>query len=974
MAIMEAYGSEENFSPESKSTGSKLSVEELSRFIDRYDHPTKPQLLADTVAVYSGLAIEVAKDTAAPVAVVAALALPGSALASNMQTSSHLGSSRSPEKIALIDTSHKLSTHPDISVDTHQASSANQSGITYISETVEPGDTIWQDDAQAEQAGDAAYPIMAEVAATNQASGSNQTAQARHETVELVDQDLQVKSVVKIPVLRSRDHQTVETHPTDTGGQRDVETVVIPDKTWLLNEIRKYGMTEQEYWDLNPDTNPANGGNPNLIIAGKTERVYENVPSMPSAAGTKEATHSTSTSTSSSKVDKNTSQPTTTSGGSGIVPTAKKTSLAKSTTTAQPPTATSPTNSTTPSAAKPTTTTKAGTAAPASGGIETTGGSKTSGELVPIKRAHAANHPKDSVRFNLPDHHKQVDKHGGAEAKHHGTKPKHPHTMVDHHKEHHPRHNPTGAVHGIVTHLIGSSPEQQVFNYWYIQRGESKAFAAGATANAEAEHNFSSTDDEGGLGTYQETGNRATALVDYAENVEHTSPYSLTADLNYAYCELTDCKYAGSDEGTVMWYLKHKDKSVVAATVRWMGTTSAGGDIDGYEDPGIPHMQTRIDYAEQIIQKFGHESRPAVGALQPVGQPTSNPAGLSSHEHAHDGHADRSDAHHQTSHYGHRIVHHVLHPHHSTKPHHGVAKHARAVRAIDSATSGDAEQLAQKILNNPNVNTSFDPSVRQDLEDAAAGKPGTAGAMTKTPLLRLIETLGEKEEVGISAIQSDGAGHCGDKPESICPDDPHYLGDAVDFVSLGGLPVLGRNAASIAIIEEAIKILPSGSDFGQDNCGGDEFITNAQFPNGDGTFSDTCTHLHVQVPETAVSAPAPAQPASPAATSHHENAHHGEHKVTRHVHAHLGHIAHKTFHVRSNSNGHESHTTSTVPPSNTSSTSHANSGTHRHHTSTASTAHHASAAAPPASHYSHIGGNHPNHTLAKPQGHKHSHL
>ncbi|HEY5442673.1 MAG TPA: hypothetical protein VIJ68_03985 [Candidatus Saccharimonadales bacterium] len=168
-----------------------------------------------------------------------------------------------------------------------------------------------------------------------------------------------------------------------------------------------------------------------------------------------------------------------------------------------------------------------------------------------------------------------------------------------------------------------------------------------------------------------------------------------------------------------------------------------------------------------------------------------------------------------------------------------------------ATASGNAQQLAQQILSSSNVDTSYSSSVKADLQDAAAGKVGTAGAMTSAALLQLIVTLAQNHKLAITAIQSNGQGHCNNTPKSGCPDDPHYTGDAVDFGSLDGVTITGRNDPAITIMKQAFSTLPGGSGFGQDACGGPgaQYTTNSSLPKGDITFDDTCNHLHVQVPK-----------------------------------------------------------------------------------------------------------------------------
>jgi hypothetical protein len=167
--------------------------------------------------------------------------------------------------------------------------------------------------------------------------------------------------------------------------------------------------------------------------------------------------------------------------------------------------------------------------------------------------------------------------------------------------------------------------------------------------------------------------------------------------------------------------------------------------------------------------------------------------------------------------------------------------------ASSAGTTVSAQQLAQQVLQNSKINLGYTTSVKEDIEDAAAGKPGTAGAMTSAAILQLIATIGQTHDVAITAIQSDGQGHCDGEPKSACPNDPHYKGDAVDFGSLDGTMITGRNPPAITIMQQAFTLLPSGSGFGQDECGS-QYSTTAELPNKDITFSDTCNHLHVQVP------------------------------------------------------------------------------------------------------------------------------
>lgn len=164
-----------------------------------------------------------------------------------------------------------------------------------------------------------------------------------------------------------------------------------------------------------------------------------------------------------------------------------------------------------------------------------------------------------------------------------------------------------------------------------------------------------------------------------------------------------------------------------------------------------------------------------------------------------------------------------------------------------TAVSGNAKQLAKQILANKNINMDVYSDVRKDVEDAAAGRPGTAGAMTSVAILKLIATVGKSHTVTVTAIQSSGTGHCWiggvphgpGSPYGPCPfADQHYLGNAVDFGALDGVGLSGRDSRSIAIISITEAVLTSG-EFGQSQCG-----TSPHFKKGFIEFPDSCTHLH----------------------------------------------------------------------------------------------------------------------------------
>jgi hypothetical protein len=150
------------------------------------------------------------------------------------------------------------------------------------------------------------------------------------------------------------------------------------------------------------------------------------------------------------------------------------------------------------------------------------------------------------------------------------------------------------------------------------------------------------------------------------------------------------------------------------------------------------------------------------------------------------------------------------------------------------AASGNAQQLAQQILANKNVTYDCGSSGQDDIKDAAAGKPGTAGAPLNPEILKLIATIGQTHQVCVSALESYHQGHSSDSY--------HYTGDAVDFGNLDGVYITGRNAPAQTIIKIAEDVLPKGTAFGQQQCG-----PSPPLPAGFSQFNDGCDHLHVQV-------------------------------------------------------------------------------------------------------------------------------
>jgi len=142
--------------------------------------------------------------------------------------------------------------------------------------------------------------------------------------------------------------------------------------------------------------------------------------------------------------------------------------------------------------------------------------------------------------------------------------------------------------------------------------------------------------------------------------------------------------------------------------------------------------------------------------------------------------------------------------------------------------------LARYLLSSPQV-TLNGGYVAADLNAAAANKAGSSGALLSVKLLSVLTKLSLKHSFMITALESGGGGHSGGSL--------HYSGDAVDFGRFDGNYASGRDAGSVAAINLMKGLLPSGSGFGQSQCG-----ATPNLPAGITTFPDACNHLHVQVP------------------------------------------------------------------------------------------------------------------------------
>jgi hypothetical protein len=179
--------------------------------------------------------------------------------------------------------------------------------------------------------------------------------------------------------------------------------------------------------------------------------------------------------------------------------------------------------------------------------------------------------------------------------------------------------------------------------------------------------------------------------------------------------------------------------------------------------------------------------------------------------------------------------------------------------AID--TNGDGRQeftmynhksrqlAAKQILDNPRIDTADHGNgagrlVLGDLQLTADGGNGTAGTPLSTTMLELIDYLAQTHTLEINALESGGTGH------SIGSN--HFSGTAVDFGKLDGNGLTGRDPYSDTIIDTLKNVLPKSTStafsgwtgFGQSTCSGNK----PTMPSGIHEFTDSCNHLHMQVP------------------------------------------------------------------------------------------------------------------------------
>jgi hypothetical protein len=156
-----------------------------------------------------------------------------------------------------------------------------------------------------------------------------------------------------------------------------------------------------------------------------------------------------------------------------------------------------------------------------------------------------------------------------------------------------------------------------------------------------------------------------------------------------------------------------------------------------------------------------------------------------------------------------------------------------------SLPTGEAKDLAQQILDSGKV--TGDSRYMAQIQGIA---DGTGDCYVNPTILGMIAALSTQFEMKISSLNRRCTGVLTASGEGSY----HYRGQgghAVDFNYINGVHSTGATADDIALIQAAAAIVPAGSGFGQSNCRGNSPLT---LP-GMRQFSDTCNHVHIEVPE-----------------------------------------------------------------------------------------------------------------------------
>lgn len=161
----------------------------------------------------------------------------------------------------------------------------------------------------------------------------------------------------------------------------------------------------------------------------------------------------------------------------------------------------------------------------------------------------------------------------------------------------------------------------------------------------------------------------------------------------------------------------------------------------------------------------------------------------------------------------------------------------------DQATlaSGDDQALAKQIIDSGKV--TGDSRYMGQIQAYANGN--TSCHINSTILQLLVSMIDAGYSMHVSSLNRKCTGVLTESGEASY----HYAdggGHAIDFSMINGQAVDGANGTSIKFLKDAVKVLPSGSGIGQSGCRSSGVLN---LPNGVTEFSDTCNHIHIQVPK-----------------------------------------------------------------------------------------------------------------------------
>lgn len=153
--------------------------------------------------------------------------------------------------------------------------------------------------------------------------------------------------------------------------------------------------------------------------------------------------------------------------------------------------------------------------------------------------------------------------------------------------------------------------------------------------------------------------------------------------------------------------------------------------------------------------------------------------------------------------------------------------------------SGTAQELAKRIVESGKV--TGDSRYMQQIQAVA---DGNGDCHVNPTILGLIASLSSKFEIYITSLNRRCTGVLTASGEASY----HYAdggGHAVDIGIVDGVKSTGATPKDLALINEALGVLPSGSGIGQSECRS----TPLTLPEGITQFKDDCNHIHIQVPK-----------------------------------------------------------------------------------------------------------------------------